>query len=141
MQKKKFTARNGLVFEIERLGAETGSAILLKLSRVYAAGLRSANPIGTMLHHIVDTDFVAVCDTFARVTRVRRRDGKEPLLSDVFDEIFSGEYDAMFEWLEFAVTWNFESFFVLARIRQDESLTRAQSAASSTDSPLTSTGT
>jgi hypothetical protein len=55
--------------------------------------------------------FLEACKAFAEHTTLRKSDGKEPVLSNVFDEHFSGDYLALVEWFAFCVEHNYANFW------------------------------
>jgi hypothetical protein len=55
--------------------------------------------------------FIEACKAFATHTMLRKSDGKEPQLSNVFDDHFSGNYLEMVEWFAFCVECNYSNFF------------------------------
>ena len=55
--------------------------------------------------------FLAACKAFSTHTMLRKSDGKEPQLSNVFDDHFSGNYLEMMEWFAFCVECNYSNFF------------------------------
>lgn len=69
-----------------------------------------ARAFSSAIHNLDSQDLRTLVDTFAPKTWVRLPDGKEPLLSDVFDTHFAGKYARMYQWLGFCVQENFADF-------------------------------
>lgn len=112
-------------YVVRMFGAKKGRAVLFRLSKMLGpamAGLLNGGftgqGISSMLQSFAESakeeDFDYLCDSFADVTKVRRKvaSGDEITLDlpKVFDDHFRGHYGEMIKWLGFAIKVNYESF-------------------------------
>jgi hypothetical protein len=109
-------------YEVTPLGALEGSRVfarLLSIAGPVVETIAKAGPKGdaagaavfaALTQRITPEDLTFFCEVFARWTTVNIN-GKEPRLSDIFDEHFSGNYGDMLQWLSFCIEVNFGSFF------------------------------
>lgn len=70
-----------------------------------------AGAIADTLKGLSDEDFAWLCDEFAARTFVVHSDGRELMLSKIFDVHFAANYSNMIAWLVFALGVNFGGFF------------------------------
>jgi hypothetical protein len=69
-----------------------------------------AKAFNSAIYNLDAKDLRTLVDAFAPKTWVKLPDGKEPLLSDVFDLHFAGKYVRMYRWLAFCLECNFADF-------------------------------
>jgi hypothetical protein len=114
----------GNTYRVKQLGAKEGRRVLARLLQILGggvAGLAEAfagdggkvsafKGVQAIADQMTPEQMDFFCDTFAKLTQVTLQDGKTPLLSDVFDEHFAGNYWEMTEWLLFALEVNFGNF-------------------------------
>src|SRR5271165_4858509 len=95
----------GTQYTLTRLGTHQGLETLTRLKKLFAGALKGGEgteaKIAGALDAIGPGDIAYLCDQFAPLCTVKYGE-KEPRLSDVFDEHFAGEYEALFQWLVFA---------------------------------------
>ena len=117
---------DGTQYTLTLLGARQGLGVLTRLKTLFAGALKGGGTteekIAGALDALTETDVTFLCDTFAKLCTVRIGE-KEPRLSDLFDEHFSGSYEALIHWLLFCLEANFSSFLGLAGIKLPQATT------------------
>jgi hypothetical protein len=118
----------GKTYRITKHGAKEGRKVLARLMARLGKPLTSvgsgaggmASGLAELVVGFTPAEVDYFCDVFAPRTMV-----DNARLSDVFDDHFSGEYDAMLEWLLACVEVNFETFFVGLRAKIGAALIKA----------------
>ena len=108
-------------YECTQLGALEGRTALLRAQKIAAKGV---NGLDAMIDAMSPNDLDYFCSIFSKCTRVCLPDGKRPLLSDIFDTHFAGEYFELTRWLAFSMGLNFGPFFLQIQ-RQGEKIKEA----------------
>jgi hypothetical protein len=111
-------------YRVTALGAITGRQTLVRLGNIIGPGFRMATSfekgLVNLLADLKPSDLDWLCDLMGKETRVTGGEFKDangneltPLLvTKVFNEHFSSNYAAMFDWLAFCIVEvNFPSFF------------------------------
>ncbi len=120
MLQAKSKVIDGLEYKVTQLGAKEGRRLLTRLVKVAGpmmAGAGTGDVSGALeraLGGLKDEDVDFLCDTLARSTEVQVDSTHQPLLADIFDSHFAGNYHNLMKWLAFALEVNFGSFFQMA---------------------------
>jgi hypothetical protein len=122
---------HGKTYKITKHGAKEGRKILARLmarlgkplASVGSPGGGMASGLAELVVGFTPAEVDYFCDVFAPKTMV-----DNARLSDVFDDHFAGDYDAMLEWLITCVEVNFETFFVGLRAKIGAALKKAKEA-------------
>lgn len=110
MRKQESKEICGTTYHVTQLGARKGTEVLLMLKGIVA---NHEKGMAGMLEAVSSEVFFSVADTMAKYTEFDTVVGNKPArprLDQVFDDHFAGRYDAMFEWLVFALQVNFADF-------------------------------
>jgi hypothetical protein len=112
-------------YEVTQLGGKEGRRLGARLGKVFVRLASGGADVNAGLLHAfagIDEDLVdLVCDKLSECTTVKMQNGKQPRLSDIFDEHFAGNYGEMLLWLRFAIRVNFESFLAVSHLVPVES--------------------
>jgi len=152
----------GNLYRVTLLGAKAGRSMSVRLLKLLGPTLASfvegtvtvtaadggsalaigaADAVRELAKHMNAEELAAISDELAKFTVVVIDAEHEPQLFAVFDDHFSGRYDAMFGWLSFSLEANFASFFggsvnvgaMLAKMKAAlESLSKSQKASTGT---------
>jgi hypothetical protein len=109
----------GRTYTVQQLGAKDGFSTFVKLTKLIgpsvgalgagAAGLKEAAQM--LAANLDETQAWGIVELFARHTSFVSDSGANLPLTGALD-LFSGKFDQMFEWLEFCLDFNYESFLV-----------------------------
>lgn len=110
MRTPKQKVIEGFTFTVTPLGAVSGS-------RVFARVLKMVGPLlgektmerglPGLFSALNEADLDYLREAFAPMTQVRLPDGKEPVLSNIFDDFFAANYGVMVQWIFFCLEVNF----------------------------------
>jgi len=108
---------SGVTYHIQQLGARQGRSIMTRLIRVVGPALGETEDLDLtkLFEALKEEDVEALCEAFAKTTRVVTGTNKERVLGDIFDDHFAGKYGAMIKWVIACLEVNFGSF--LAEVR------------------------
>jgi hypothetical protein len=104
-------------YKVTQFGAIVGRREFVKLANLLGPAFRLAGNVeaglGNLLSNLDPAELDRICTLYAGQTRVTGGsfEDKTPLLKDVFDTHFAGNYCDMFEWLVFCIVTNYSSFF------------------------------
>lgn len=109
---KKAKTINGCVYVVDTLPSTLGVQTFEKVGPLCLLAVSGGAPaIVQAVGEFNATKFLAACKAFADHTMLRKEDGKEPELSDVFEDHFAGNYLDMMEWFAFCVEHNYANFW------------------------------
>lgn len=106
-------------YRVTQLGATEGVRLLATITRVLGPSLPSfagdgpsamVEGLKALTERLDAPTLEGVISTLAPTTRVVVQ-GKEPLLSSIYEEHFVGEYAELLGWLAFAIGVNYADFF------------------------------
>lgn len=114
----------GNKYRVMQLPGREGSKVAARLVQLLGAGIAGMakgvtdndmkaaafTGLSTLLTSLKEEQVDYFCNVFMPLTQVTLPDGKTPLLKDIFDDHFAGNYFEMFEWLKFCIEVNFGSF-------------------------------
>lgn len=121
----------GTVYRVTPLGAKAGRVMAVRLLKLLgpmtasfvdgvvrdpsdgtgALAIGASDAIRELTQRIATADVETISDELAKTTVLVLDGDREPLLSSLLDDHFAARYDAYSQWLGFALTVNFASFF------------------------------
>lgn len=135
-------------YDVTQFGSSMGRKVLVKLLRLVGPaaaeafssgkGDRGGAAIAALASAMNEEDFEEIYDAFAKASRVEVAPNKWPLVSDVGELHFAGNYAEMLGWLAFGLEVNYANFFGGLGIKGIADA--ADAMASASESPTVSIG-
>lgn len=106
---------SGVVYVVTTLPMTQGVEVFGRLAPLFTLAAATGDmgrAAAKSIQEMQAADILHVSKVFAEHTTLRFPDGREPVLKNVMEAHFSGDYLPMFEWIAFCIKVNYESFFV-----------------------------